>query len=107
MNTETTGQQAELTADAAVAAVEEVIYSYEWNQEITRGMLKDANAGVEALRLLVKADEEFDRLAAEIMQIVEKEGPLADDNPRTQYLNEAAHARAAALAACRAVGGER
>ena len=106
MNTETT-TQAEVTADAAVAAVEDVIYAYEWAQDISRGMLKDANEGVEALRLLVNADEEFDRLAAEIMQIVEKEGPLADDDPRTQYLNEAAHARAAALAACRAVGGAR
>ena len=92
MNTETTGQQAEVAADAAVDAVEDVIYSYEWAQDISSGMLKDANQGVAALRLLVAAvvdayGEEPSKHCAE------PGGPSCDIYD--------------ALAACRAVGGAR
>ena len=60
MNTETTGQQAEVTADAAVDAVETVIWRYEHGEEIFSGMLKDANEGVAALRERLGPDPSLD-----------------------------------------------
>ena len=54
MNNQTTPQaQAEPSADAAVDAVETVIWRYDNGEEISRGMLRDAEQGVTALRLLV------------------------------------------------------
>lgn len=92
MNTETTGQQAELTADAAVDAVETVIWRYENAEEITRGMLKDANEGVAALLKLVAAAEGYF-------------GP--DPKPHCGWPGCPSCEMYAALAACRAVGGAR
>ena len=96
MNTETTGQQAELTADVAVDAVETIVWRYENGEEITRGMLRDANEGVAALRLLAAAGERVTR---------------AFDAPESlaaySELTAAIGDLDAALAACRAVGGAR
>lgn len=91
MNTETTGQQAELTADAAVEAVETVIWRHEHGEEVFSGMLKDANEGVAALRELVDA-------AAYALRTRDESGALS---------STAEHNLTEALAACRAVGGAR
>lgn len=55
MNTETKGQQAEVTADAAVDAVETVIWRYDNCEEISHGMIADGFEGVAAIRLLIAA----------------------------------------------------
>ena len=106
MNTQTTiPAQAEVTADAAVDAVETVIWRHEHGEEIFSGMLKDANEGVAALRKLVEADEEYDaaqRALGEAMFGTENEKSAA-----AVKFSRATHLRQAALAACRAVGGAR
>ena len=62
MNNQTTPQaQAEPSADAAVDAVETVIWRHEHGEEIFSGMLKDANEGVAALRLLTAASDRVTR----------------------------------------------
>lgn len=92
MNTEMTGQQAEPTADAAVDAVETVIWRHEHGEEVFSGMLKDANEAVIALQQLAAAAEAYFG---------------SDPKPHCGFPGCPACEMHAALAACRAVGGAR
>ena len=55
MKPNTPQAQAEPSADAAVDAVERIIWCYENGADISRGTIKDAEQGATALRLLVAA----------------------------------------------------
>lgn len=103
MNTETKGQQAELTADVAVDAVETVIWRYEHGEKIFSGMLKDANEGVAALRLLVEAAE---RVTQAFSDYGKAQGLVAEAQAHRKC-EAAMLALEEANAACRAVGGAR
>jgi hypothetical protein len=104
MNDKPTGQQAELTADVAVDAVETIVWRYANAEEITRGMLRDANEGVEALRELVQACEECERIDDLLPCTVDQ---MPDPVDYIKRRDAAYQRRKAALAACRAVGGAR
>ena len=96
MNTNTTPATAEVTADAAVDAVETVIWRHENGQGIFSGMLKDANEGVAALKLLAAASERVTRAF-----------DAPESLPAYSELAAAVRGLDVALAACRAVGGAR
>lgn len=103
MNTETTGQQAEVTADAAVDAVDTVIWRHEHGQEIFSGMLKDANEAVIALQQLAVASE---RVTQTFSDYGKAQGLVAEAQAHRKC-EAAMLALEEANAACRAVGGAR
>lgn len=92
-------ESTEPSAAAAVDAVETVTHRQAVGEEIFSGMQRDAAEGVAALRELVAADEEFD-VATDAFR----------DSTQSREADRYAAAmkrRAAALAACRAVGRAR
>lgn len=89
MNTETTGQQAEVTAETSIAdevlhPLERIIWCAEHGERPNRGEFKDAEASIAALKLLLAAAAPF----------------RGEDSSAGVDLDDA-------FDACRAVGGAR